>query len=72
MATEQVANIPFRVRGTRKVQEAVRYPQPVAPETFDVKMLRWVEVSPRGNQVLYQALGHLYRARSARMARRGV
>jgi imidazolonepropionase-like amidohydrolase/Tol biopolymer transport system component len=60
VASKQVANIPFHVTGTRKVQEAVRFPQPVAPEQFDVKMLRWVEVSPRGNQVLFQALGYIY------------
>ncbi|HUP63051.1 MAG TPA: amidohydrolase family protein [Thermoanaerobaculia bacterium] len=54
------STIPFHVKATRKVQEAVRFPIAVAPERFDVKMLRWVEVSPRGNQVLYQALGHIY------------
>jgi imidazolonepropionase-like amidohydrolase len=40
--------------------EAVRFPVEVAPANFDVKMLRWVAVSPRGNQVLYQALGYIY------------
>ena len=60
VASRQVTNIPFHVSGTRRVQEAVRFPVPVAPARFDVRMLRWVEVSPRGNQVLYQALGHIY------------
>ncbi|HYK05200.1 MAG TPA: amidohydrolase family protein [Thermoanaerobaculia bacterium] len=60
VASKQVANIPFHVTGTRRVQEAVRFPVEVAPQNFDVRMLRWVEVSPRGNQVLYQALGHIY------------
>ena len=60
VASKQVTNIPFRVRGTRRVQEAVRFPIDVAPQNFDVKMLRWAEVSPRGNQVLYQALGYVY------------
>lgn len=60
VATKQVANIPFRVQSTRRIQEAVRFPVEVAPPTFDVKMLRWVEVSPRGNQVAYQALGYIY------------
>lgn len=59
-AAKTVTNIPFHVASTRKVQEAVRFPIEVAPRSFDVKMLRWVEVSPRGNQVLYQALGHIY------------
>ncbi|HYH07612.1 MAG TPA: amidohydrolase family protein [Thermoanaerobaculia bacterium] len=60
VATKQVANIPFHVSGTRRVQEAVRFPVEVAPRNFDVRMLRWVEVSPRGNQILYGALGHVY------------
>ncbi|HKR65975.1 MAG TPA: amidohydrolase [Thermoanaerobaculia bacterium] len=60
VASKQVANIPFHVKSTRRVTEAVRFPVDVAPQKFDVKMLRWVEVSPRGNQVLYQALGYIY------------
>ena len=60
VASKQIANIPFHVKTTRRVQEAVRFPVKVAPEQFDVKMLRWVEVSPRGNQVLYSALGYIY------------
>ncbi|HEX8569469.1 MAG TPA: amidohydrolase family protein [Caulobacteraceae bacterium] len=60
VASRQVADIPFRVRATRRVQEAVRFPVQVAPERFDVKMLRWAEVSPQGDQVVYQALGRLW------------
>ena len=60
VASKQVTNIPFHVKATRRVQEAVRFPVEVAPENFDVKMLRWVRTSPNGRQVLYQALGYLY------------
>jgi Tol biopolymer transport system component len=42
------------------VTDAVRFPQQVAPDKFDVKMLRWVSVSPDGKRVLYTALGKLY------------
>ncbi|HYC57995.1 MAG TPA: amidohydrolase family protein [Thermoanaerobaculia bacterium] len=59
-SSKQVTNIPFHVKDTRRVQEAVRVPVEVAPQNFDVKMLRWTEVAPRGNQVVYQALGYLY------------
>jgi imidazolonepropionase-like amidohydrolase/Tol biopolymer transport system component len=59
-SSKQVTDIPFHVKGTRRVQEAVRVPIDVAPAEFGVKMLRWTEVSPRGNQVVYQALGNLY------------
>jgi Tol biopolymer transport system component/imidazolonepropionase-like amidohydrolase len=60
VATKKVTPIPFRVRGTRALHEAVRFPQAVAPEKFQVKMLRWVQVSPQGDKAVYQALGHLY------------
>jgi len=60
VASKQVAEIPFHVKSTRRVEEALRFPVEVAPQRFDVKMLRWVAVSPRGGQVAYQALGYLY------------
>ncbi|MBZ4417550.1 amidohydrolase family protein [Myxococcus sp. RHSTA-1-4] len=60
VATKKVTPIPFRVRGTRTLFQAVRTPQAVAPERFTAKMLRWVQVSPRGDRVVYQALGKLY------------
>src|SRR5436190_6702751 len=60
VASKQVTNIPFHVKGTRSVAEAVRFPIEVAPKQFDVKMLRWPTVSPNGKQVVYQALGYLY------------
>jgi len=52
--------IPFHVADTREVRKAVRVETPVAPDAFDVKMLRWVNVSPRDGQVVYSALGRLY------------
>lgn len=60
VASKQVTNIPFHVKSTRRVQEAVRFPVEVAPKNFDVKMLRWVKTSPNGKQVAYQALGYIY------------
>src|SRR5882724_5248560 len=55
-----IADIPFHVHTTRRVTEALRFPVNVAPDRFDLKMLRWVEVSPKGDRVVYQALGHLW------------
>lgn len=52
--------IPFRVKTKRKVQSALRFQVDVAPDTFDVKMLRWVKTSPNGKHVLFQALGKLW------------
>ena len=60
VASKQVATIPFHVKATRSVTDAVRFPIEVAPAQFPVKMLRWVSVSPSGKQVAYGALGYIY------------
>ena len=52
--------IPFRIEDERTIFEAVRFPIEVAPDEFDVKMLRWVSTSPNGKQVAFQALGKIY------------
>jgi Tol biopolymer transport system component/imidazolonepropionase-like amidohydrolase len=60
VASRQLADIPFHVHTTRKVTAALRFPVDVAPAKFDLKMLRWVEVSPKGDRVVFQTLGHLW------------
>ncbi|CAN5635548.1 hypothetical protein BH23GEM3_BH23GEM3_13580 [soil metagenome] len=58
--TGAAERIPFRAQVRQQITDAVRFPQQVAPETFDVRMLRWVSVAPDGRSVLYQALGKLW------------
>ncbi len=60
VASKKVATIPFHVKATRQVFDSVRFPVDVAPQRFPVKMLRWVQVAPRGERVVYQALGKLW------------
>lgn len=60
VATGRARVVPFRIQDTRKINEAVRFAVEVAPDRFDVKMLRNVRVSPDGKQVAFQALGHVY------------
>ncbi|HBL27229.1 MAG TPA: amidohydrolase [Acidobacteria bacterium] len=60
VATRQAAVIPFHVKDTRAVVAALRFPVTVAPETFDTRMLRWVQTSPQGDRVVYQTLGYLW------------
>ena len=60
VASGQVAEIPFRVRTKKKIAKVVRPAQSVAPAQFDVKMLRSVAASPRGDMVAYVALGHVW------------
>jgi Tol biopolymer transport system component/imidazolonepropionase-like amidohydrolase len=58
--TRETPEIPFHVKETRDIIEALRFPVQVAPETFRARMLRWVVVSPKGDSVVYQALGKLW------------
>ncbi|MBX3479210.1 MAG: PD40 domain-containing protein [Caulobacter sp.] len=59
-ATGEATNIPFHVKTTRRVTTPVRARVDVAPKSFDVKMVRWAEVSPRGDKVVFEALGKLW------------
>ena len=60
VASREVTDIPFHVADTRRIQPAVRFPVEVAPDTFDVKMVRWASTSPDGARVVYEALGNLW------------
>jgi imidazolonepropionase-like amidohydrolase/Tol biopolymer transport system component len=59
-STGGAQEIPFRAHVTQHVTDAVRFAQDVAPDEFDVRMLRWVSVAPDGRSVLYSALGRLW------------
>ncbi len=52
--------IPVRVRSRQKIHATLRFPVEAAPDTIDVKMLRWAQMSPDGTRVVFQALRHLY------------
>ena len=60
VASRQVNDVPFRVTGSRFVEDVVRFQHPVAPDSFDVKMVRFARTSPDGRRVVYEALGHLW------------
>ncbi|HYE58688.1 MAG TPA: hypothetical protein VD948_09290, partial [Rhodothermales bacterium] len=60
VASGRPTQIPFRARVAQRITDAVRFAQQVAPDRFDVKMLRWVSVAPDGRSVVYQALGKLW------------
>lgn len=59
-AANQAREIPFHVKHTREIRKALRFPIDAGAEKFDVHQLRWVNVSPKGDRVVYSALGHLY------------
>ena len=60
VATKAIADIPFHVAGTRFVEDAPRQTKEVAPDRFDVKMVRFAHTSPDGRRIVYEALGHLW------------
>ncbi len=55
-----VSLIPMHIKIEKQVQQSPRYLVDVAPDTFDVKMIRWASMSPTNGSVVYQALGKLY------------
>ncbi|HLE85256.1 MAG TPA: amidohydrolase family protein, partial [Thermoanaerobaculia bacterium] len=66
--SRQLREIPFHVAATRTVIEPLRFPVEVAPASFEVKMVRWAQVSPdhrasragaRG-RLAFQALGRIW------------
>jgi len=58
--TREVQAIPFRVQATHRMKRALTFDFEAAPETFRTKMLRWIQVSPAGDQVVFQSLGRLW------------
>lgn len=55
-----VRTIPVQVSADIKITDSVRFPVNVAPDSFDVKLVRWAQRSPDGRSILFQALGKLY------------
>jgi len=60
VASGTAKDVPFHVKDTREVRKAVRFETAVAPDTFEVRQLRWATAFPAGDRVVYSALGFLY------------
>ncbi|MFC3094830.1 amidohydrolase family protein [Alteromonas sediminis] len=60
IANKASSIIPVSVNATVNVAQNLRFPVEVAPDEFDVKMIRWSQASPDGKSILFQALGKLY------------
>lgn len=60
IASGETQVLEFHIQDQREIRKAVRFPIEVAPEKFPVKMLNWVNQSPDGSKVVYQALGYIW------------
>jgi len=58
--TGAVKTLPLHVKAEKKITDALRFNVEVAPDQFDVKMIRWAQMSPDGSKIAYQALGKIY------------
>ena len=56
----KVTDIPFQVDATIKIAEAIEVDTPVAPEKFDVNVIRHAVTSPDGKTLAFNALGYLW------------
>jgi len=63
VASRAVSDIPVHVEKEMRIQETLRHPVDVAPESFRVRMPRWAAVSPDGSRAVFQALGVLWTRR---------
>lgn len=52
--------IDFHVKTTKKIQQALQFKQKLPQESFSVKMLRDVEISPDGTKAVFESMGHIY------------
>lgn len=55
-----VAEIPFHVRDSRRLQPPLKFKVDVAPDTFSTKMVRFASRSPNGDAIVFESLGELY------------
>ncbi|MDH4073557.1 MAG: hypothetical protein OEV41_10685, partial [Gammaproteobacteria bacterium] len=56
----EVADIPFNADVEVRYHQPLRFPRDPAPETLKARMIRWPVISPDGERLVFNALGHLY------------
>ncbi|TAA41091.1 amidohydrolase family protein [Corallincola spongiicola] len=52
--------VDFHVKTELAVQRALRFKQRISPGNFEVKMMRFTQVSPSGHNLVFEALGKLW------------
>ena len=52
--------IPFQVDDSRTLTTSLRFRQQLAPAQFEAKSIRFARISPAGDALVFEALGHLW------------
>lgn len=52
--------IPFQVDDSRTLTTSLRFRQQLAPAQFEAKAIRFARISPAGDALVFEALGHLW------------
>ena len=60
VAGGRATNIPFTAQVTQQITAALHFQHRI-PDSVSARMIRWPVLSPDGNTLVFQALGHLYR-----------
>jgi Tol biopolymer transport system component/imidazolonepropionase-like amidohydrolase len=61
IATKKAAQVPFEAKVKQIITTALRFPQKVSPDSFEVKMIRQPSTSPDGQWLVFNAAGHLWK-----------
>ncbi|MEM6724984.1 MAG: amidohydrolase family protein, partial [Bacteroidota bacterium] len=56
----EAKEIPFTVNAKHRLQKTVKFYPEVAPEQFDVHVIRGARLSPDGETIVFNAVGHLW------------
>ncbi len=59
IGSKAVSDIPMHAKFDKQITPALRFAVDVAPDTFDVKMIRWSQLANDGQQSVFQALGYI-------------
>ncbi|MEM9823033.1 MAG: amidohydrolase family protein, partial [Bacteroidota bacterium] len=60
---KKASNIPFEIEVKHRLAETIRFDQEVAPEQFELKVLRQAITSPDGQLLVFNALGSLWKVK---------
>ncbi len=60
-----VTPIPFKANVSQKIVKALRFPQEIGGPEFSVKVIRWPQTIGATKDVIFQALGYIYKYSAA-------